>query len=76
MINNPEQEGLTRKEIVKATHCPPYLIAYYSACGYLPVLRPSTGPGVPVIFHQSAVEVVKERMAHKQAITADELDDH
>ena len=73
MINSSNRMGLTRKDLVKATACPPYLIRYYAECGYLPVIKQSSGPGVPTIFHPDAVLVIKQRMALKSSDTI--LDD-
>ena len=61
-------QGLTRRALVKATGCPPYLVAYYSQCGYLQILRPSTGPGDPIIYHPDAVRVIQERQRKKQIL--------
>lgn len=66
MNNTNAAGGLTRKEIIKATGCPPYLVTYYTTCGYLPVLHPSTGPGDPVIYHPDAVDVIQGRMARRR----------
>lgn len=66
-----QPKGLTRKELVKATGIPPYLIAYYTQCGYLPVIKQSTGPGNPIIYHPNAVRVVQERRGEKQSVVAD-----
>ncbi len=62
---------LTKRELVKATGCPPYLIAYYSQCGYLPILRPSTGSGNPILYGPSAIDVIRERMERNQRRGAD-----
>ena len=61
MTEPSKDQGLTRKELVEATGCPPYLIAYYGQCGYLPIIKPSTGPGDPVLFDAAAIEVIKAR---------------
>ncbi len=66
MIEPNEAQGLTRKEMVQATGCAPYLVAYYGQCGYLPIIKPSTGPGDPVLFDAAAIEIIKERMSRKQ----------
>ena len=55
------KQGLSRKELVAATNCPPYLIDYYRDCGYIPILRPSTGPGNPVIYHPDAIKIIQAR---------------
>ena len=54
-------DGLTRRMLVKETGCPPYLIAYYRDCGYLPIIKPSKGPGDPVLYHPDAIKIVRER---------------
>ena len=59
-------QGITKKNLGAATGCPPYLIDYYRDCGYLPILRPSTGPSYPVIYHPDAVEVIKNRQEKKR----------
>lgn len=66
-----EEHGLTRKELVEATGCPPYLIAYYYQCGYLPILRPSTGPGDPVLYRPDALDVIRERMSRRRPQNVD-----
>ena len=57
------EKGLTRRQLVKATGCMPFLVDYCRACGYLPILRDSIGPGSPVFFHPDAIKVIKTRMA-------------
>lgn len=58
--SNPTN-GMTRKDIVAATGVPPYLVKYYSDCGYLPILRESNGPGHPIIYDHRAVEISMQR---------------
>lgn len=60
------EKGLTLKDLVESTGCKPYLIQYYAQCGYLPILRPSTGPGYPTLYDPSAIDVIRERMARRQ----------
>ncbi len=60
IVQNPDG-GLTRKELAEKTGCQGYLIAYYTSCGYLPILRPSTGPGNPVIYHLDAIKIIQAR---------------
>ena len=62
MKHQKEPKGLTRKELVADTNCPPYLVAYYTQCGYLPILKASIGPGDPVLYDPSAVEVIRLRV--------------
>ena len=76
MNKNPEKEGLTRKEIVKSTGCPPYLVAYYSACGYLPIIKQSSGPGNPVLYHPDAIPEIKRRMAQRSIKYPMDTDEH
>ena len=59
---------LTKRELVKATGCPPYLIAYYSQCGYLPLIKKSTGPGHPNIYHADAIAIVRQKMAEGEVL--------
>lgn len=71
MKSASKSHGLTRKDIVAATNCPPYLVAYYSQCGYLPILRPSTGSGNPILYDPRATDVIRERMARQQPQAAE-----
>lgn len=61
-INSP----LTKRELVAATGCPPYLIAYYTDCKYLPLIKKSSGPGNPNVYHRDAIDIVKKRMAERR----------
>ncbi len=70
-----KERTLTRKDLVEATGCPPYLIAYYSQCGYLPIIRPSSGAGRPIIYHQDAISVILERMTRQQPQGGDVQED-
>lgn len=63
MITRSIEEGLTRRQLVKATGCKPYFVDYCRSCGYLPILRDSAGPGAPVIYHPNAIKVINKRMA-------------
>ncbi len=56
-----QNQGITRKRLSQITGCPPYVIAYYRDCGYLPIIRPSKGPGHPIIYHPDAIKVIRER---------------
>lgn len=76
MIKNTEQEGLTRKELVEATGCAPYLIRYYTECGYLPMIKQSSGPGHPVVFHRDAISEIKRRMAQRSTKYPMDTDEH
>ncbi len=69
-----KERTLARKDLVEATGCPPYLIAYYTQCGYLPIIRPSSGAGRPIIYHPDAISVVRERMASRQPKAAEECE--
>ena len=68
-ISNPTK-GITRKDIVTATGAPPYLVKYYSDCGYLPILRESDGPGHPIIYDPRAVEIAMQRFETLEAGTS------
>ena len=72
MEMQPNARGLGRKELIAATGCPPYLIDYYRDCGYLPILRPSTGSGDPVLYHPDAVEVIRQRRGKRLGHSADD----
>ncbi len=75
MTISTETEGFTRKQLVDLTGCRPYLIDYYRSCGYLPILRDSTGPGIPVLYHPDAISVIRklmERHLRKNSSGADE----
>ena len=58
-----KKNEMTLKNLVEATGCPPYRIMYYLACGYLPLIRKSTGPGDPNVYHHDAVRIIKNKMA-------------
>lgn len=73
MKRQDNNQGLTRGALVKATGCRHYLIAYYSQCGYLPILRPSTGPGDPILYHPDAVRVIKDRQRKKQTLEVEQV---
>lgn len=60
--------GLTRRELARLTGEKPFRIAYLYQNDYLPVLRPSPGPGTPVLFHPDAVEVIRNRMRIRRGI--------
>ena len=62
--------GLSRKQLMQATDCPPYLIRYYCDCGYLPILRHSIGPGNPVLYHPDAIQIVQKRMNRRRGLDA------
>lgn len=64
-MKETKQNQLTRRELVKATGCPPYLIAYYTQCEYLPLIKKSSGPGNPNVYHHDAIRVVKIRMTKR-----------
>ncbi len=73
MERKNNSQGLTRGSLVKATGCPPYLVDYYRDCGYLPILRPSTGPGDAVLYHPDAVNVIRRRQARKRSLEAEQV---
>ncbi len=57
---------ITKGDLVAATGCPPYLIAYYTDCKYLPLIKKSSGPGNPNVYHRDAIDIVKKRMAERR----------
>lgn len=62
-MKNEQNNGLTRGDLARLTGVNYGLIGYYLSCGYLPVIRASSGHGVPTLFDPSAVDVIQERMA-------------
>ena len=66
MSTKESPTGLTRKKIAEATGCRPYLVSYYADCGYLPIVKASSGPGDPTLFHEDAILIIKERIARKE----------
>ena len=68
MVQHDNEHGLTRGQLVEVTGCPPYLVSYYSQCGYLPIARPSPGPGTPILYDPRAVEVIQIRMRRRVAV--------
>lgn len=62
-----EQKIFTRKDLIAVTNCPPYKIAYYTQCGYLPIYRKSLGSGYPILYLPEAVDVIRARMGLTKA---------
>ena len=60
-----EQKGITRKVLMRETGAPPYIVSYYRDCGRLPIVRPSRGPGYPILYHPDAIEVLHDLMRGK-----------
>lgn len=67
-MKETKNKPLTKSELAKATGCPPYLISYYSECGYLPIVKRSSGPGHPNIFHRDAVQIVMQKMPNREEL--------
>ena len=63
-----QETGLTRKQLASITKCRPYLIDYYRTCGYLKIVKQSTGPGDKVLFDPESIEIVKARMARRNPV--------
>ncbi len=63
MTNSNTEKGLTRKQLVLATGCKPFLVDYCRSCGYLPILREAAGPGIPVLYDPESIPIIKDRMA-------------
>lgn len=54
--------GLTRGELVDKTEAPPYKIDYLRSLRRLPLIRPSSGPGIPNLYHPDSIKIVKEHL--------------
>ena len=63
MTKSHSNPGLTRMQLVQATGCMPFHVDYYRSCGYLPILRKSSGPGHPFIYNAESIQIIKDRMA-------------
>lgn len=74
MMKETKINPLTKRDLVEATGCPPYLIAYYTQCGYLPLIKRSSGPGHPNIFDPRAIEVITKRMLNRNHISGPLVD--
>jgi len=55
-------KGITRRQLVLATGCKPYLVDYCRSCGYLPILRGPAGPGIPILYDPDSIRIIKDRM--------------
>ena len=53
---------ITRKEIVKQTGCPYYIVDYLRQCGRLPIIAESLKRGVPTLFHPDSIKIVQEHI--------------
>jgi len=51
---------ITRKELVKATGAPFYIISYLRDLGRLPIVKESSGRGNPNLYDPAAVDVVRD----------------
>ena len=51
-----EAKGLTRKQLANASGAQPYIITYLFDTGRLPVIRQSSGPGDPTLYHPDSVD--------------------
>ena len=57
-----EETSLTRKQLLKATEAPTYLISYLKDCGRLPIILESRGRGFPILYHPDSVKVIRDHM--------------
>lgn len=73
MESNDNHCGLTRKDLVRLTGMPPYLVRYLTDCNRLPILKPSSGPGDPVIYSPDAVRVIQERQRKKRPLEVEQV---
>lgn len=58
-----EKKRLTKKQLVKITDCPPYIIDYLYRCNRLVILKESLGPGYPIVFGEGSIKVIRDHMA-------------
>ena len=56
------ETGYTRKELVDMTGIPYYILTHLRLTGKLPILKETTGRGIPTIYHPDAVTVAKHYM--------------
>ncbi len=57
-----KQIHLTRKQLQKETGVPIYIITYLNACGRLPIIKESTGKGIPTLYHPDAIKIIKDHI--------------
>ena len=56
--------GLTRKELAKATGVPFYTIKYLRELGRLKIIKDSNQRGVPVIYHPDSIKIIQRHINH------------
>ncbi len=53
-------KNLTRKELSQLTGVKPYLIAYYTSLGRLPLIHESLGAGDYNVYHPESINILLE----------------
>ena len=57
-----EKTGYTRKELVDMTGIAYYNLTHLRLTKQLPILKETTGRGIPTIYHPDAITVIKHYM--------------
>ncbi len=58
--------GLTRKELVKATGVPHYTIAYLTQLDRLPLVYKAVKKGDTNLYHPNAIRIVKDWLSRRE----------
>jgi hypothetical protein len=56
------KKSITRKELIRQTQAPVYVIKYLLDCNRLKIVRDSAGPGHPILFHPDSIKIVKNHL--------------
>jgi len=73
MAQKDQDSGLTQNQLINLTGANVNQISYLRDMRILPVLKPSAGPGFPIIYSKEAVKVVEEHLRkHNGPITEHE----
>ncbi len=60
--------GIKRKEIMQATGAKPWHVDHLRLTGKLPILIYSEGPGNPVIYDKSAIDIVRKYLERRSVL--------
>jgi|APSaa5957512576_1039674.scaffolds.fasta_scaffold122510_2 hypothetical protein len=55
-----KQKHLTRKELSQLTDVKPYVVAYYTSLGRLPLIHESLGAGDYNVYHPESINILLE----------------
>jgi hypothetical protein len=60
-----DKKPLFKRELVKLTGCPPYIVEYLYRCNRLPIVKHSIGPGYPIVFHADSIQIIKNHLSKR-----------